>query len=402
MQQKNGIKNIVLDTKNQEFNNKKPPSFINIYDKIRKNIKTTFPSTKQKKAINLINTKKLIENQYKKNNNNNNINLMFNKKEESRNYNSNNVEKIYDNDQDEEINENDEIFYFNKTQKNINLLYSNYSKKIFNTRKESKNNIKNNNGNQVNYKKKKFNYHTIKNKALKEERKLPNNKLLLQNKNTKNNKEIKQLNLGNNNENNDLKNKKNEKNSLEKNSKLLINKKILSKEELIKTKNLYDKVQSARLGKYDIHKLNLNLNLNQDINCELKRDSNKKTYRMNSQKNVKLNEKEFDTETINQIKKIKNNKIISQLAKQSSKNHSFHLNSNNKALLLNDTIKNNLYKTKKKYNIASIYNYPNIRNNLKQNIPFDKDIIFDSADKSNKDNSENNLYNNYMKKSLGP
>ena len=70
--------------------------------------------------------------------------------------------------------------------------------------------------------------------------------------------------------------------------------------------------------------------------------------------------------------------------------------------MLNDTIKNNLYKTKKKYNIASIYNYPNIRNNLKQNIPFDKDIIFDSADKSNKDYSENNLYNNYMKKSLGP
>ena len=394
MQQKNSIKNIVLDQKNQEYNNKKPPSFKNIYAKIRKNIKTSFPSTKQKNTINLINTKKLIENQYKKNNNSN-INLMFNKKEESRNYNSNNVEKIYDNDQDEEINDNDEIFYFNKTQKNVKLLYSNYSKKILNTRKDSKNNIKNNNGNHVNYKKKKFNYYTNKYKTLKEERKVPNNKLLLQNKNIINNKEIKQLNIGNNNEKNDLKNKKNEKNSLEKNSKVLINKKIFSKDEFIKTKNLNDKVQSARLGNYDIHKLNLNLNLNQDINSELKRDSNKKTYRMNSQKNIKLNENEFDTETINQIKKIKKNTLIRQLTKQSSKNHSMHLNSNNKAILLNDTIKNNLNKTKKKYSIASIYNYPNIRNNLKQNIPFDKDTIFDSADKNIKDNSENNFYNNY-------
>ncbi len=116
---------------------------------------------------------------------------------------------------------------------------------------------------------------------------------------------------------------------------------------------------------------------------------------MNSQKIVKINEKEFDTEIINQIKRIKKNKLIRQLTKQNSKNHSMHINSNNKTFLLNDTIKNNLNKTKKKKTIVNIYNYPNIRNNLKQNIPYDKDIIFDSADKNNIDNSNNNYFNNY-------
>ena len=395
MLEKNNIKNITLEQKNQEFNNKKPPSFKNIYAKIRKNIKTSFPRSKKKNSFNIFNSKKLTENGNNKNNNSN-INLVFNKKgEESRNYN-NNVEIIYDNNQDDEIINNDELYYFNKTQKNIQLLYSNYSKKLINSRKDSKNSIKNNCRKQSNYNSKKLNYYSNKNDSSKENKKFNNNKLLIQNQIIKSNKEVKKINLRCNNQYNNIKNKINEKerqNSFEKNSKLLINKKILSKDELIKTKNLYDKVQSARLGNYDIQKLNLNIN--KDLNNELKIDSNKKTFRMNSQKIVKINEKEFDTEIINQIKRIKKNKLIRQLTKQNSKNHSMHINSNNKTFLLNDTIKNNLNKTKKKKTIVNIYNYPNIRNNLKQNIPYDKDIIFDSADKNNIDNSNNNYFNNY-------
>ena len=68
------------------------------------------------------------------------------------------------------------------------------------------------------------------------------------------------------------------------------------------------------------------------------------------------------------------------------------INTNNKALSLNETIKDNI-RTKKKYSIVNIYNYPNITNNIKQNIPYDKDIIFDSDDKNNKENNENNYYN---------
>ena len=68
---------------------------------------------------------------------------------------------------------------------------------------------------------------------------------------------------------------------------------------------------------------------------------------MNSQKIVKINDKEFDTDTINQIKKIKKNKIIRQLTKNNNKNQSMNIYSNNKSFLLNDTIKDNINEIKK-------------------------------------------------------
>ena len=394
MQQKSDSKQIMEEQKNQPCNknNKNPQIFKNLYSKIRKNIKTSFQNPKQKNSFYLINSKMLSENPNKKKNNRN-INMIFNKKEEeSRNFNSNNVEKIFNN-QDEEYNDNDDIYYFNKTQKNVKYLYSKYSKKKINNKRESKNNIKNS-GN-LKKSKNNINNNSNKHKNLKEYRKVTNNKFYSQNKNVKSNKEIKDENLGNNNEYYDIKSKKNEKerkNSIERNSKLLINNKLISKEDFIKNKIIFDKVKSARLANYDINKLNLNVN--NDIIRELKTDSSKKTVRINSQKLVKINENEFETETINQIKKIKKNKLIRQLTKQTSKNHSMNINTKENSFLLNDNIKNNLKKTKNKFSIANIYNYPNINNNLK-NIPFDKDIIFDSADKKNNDNSGNIYFNNY-------
>ena len=391
MQQKNNTKQILQDQYNQTCNNNKnPQTFKNLYAKIRKNIKTSFQNSKQKNSLNLVNSKMLSENANKKKNNRN-INLIFNKKgEESRNLDSNNVGKIFNN-QDEEYNDNDEIFYFNKTQKNVNFLYSKYSKKKINKRRQSKNNIKNSEK-LTNYKNN-INYYSNKEK----DKKIINNKLFLQNKSIKNNKEIKGENKGNNNDYYDIKSKINEKerkSSIEKNSKLLINNKLIPKEDFIKNKNVFDKVQSARLGNYDINKLDLNIN--HDIINELKTDSSKKTVRINSQKFVKINEKEFETETINQIKKIKKNKLIRQLTKQTSKNHSMNINTKNNTFLLNDNaFKNNINKEKKKFSIANIYNYPNINNNNNQNIPFDKDIIFDSADKKNNDNRGNIYFNNY-------
>ena len=72
-----------------------------------------------------------------------------------------------------------------------------------------------------------------------------------------------------------------------------------------------------------------------------------------------------------------------------------NINTKNNTFLLNDNaFKNNINKEKKKFSIANIYNYPNINNN-NQNIPFDKDIIFDSADKKNNDNRGNTYFNNY-------
>ena len=68
---------------------------------------------------------------------------------------------------------------------------------------------------------------------------------------------------------------------------------------------------------------------------------------MNYQKIVKLNDKEFDTDTINQIKKIKKNKIIRQLTKNNNKNQSMNIYSNNKSFLLNDTIKDSINEIKK-------------------------------------------------------
>ena len=382
------------EDKNQDFINKKQTNFKNLYAKIRKNIKTSFPTSKQKNSLNIINSKKLTE-KSNKINNNKKINLLFNKKgEESRNSNNNHVEEIFYNHQDEELFDCDNNNFLNKTQKNVKLLYNNYSKKVINNRKNSKNNINKNKDKELYFKKKKLNYYSNKEKYSKDDEIKNNNTFfILKTKNIKSNKDLKKLNIENETNETKITQQKEKQNSLDKKLKLFVNKKLISKDEFNKTKNLYDKVQSARLGNYDIHKLNININ--NDMNIETKSDSNKKAFRMNSQKIVKINDREFDVDTINQIKKIKKNRLIRQLTKQNSKNHSMSINTNNKTLLLNETIKDNINKPKKKYSIANIYNYPNIRNNLKQNIPYDKDMIFDSADKKNKDKSETNFFNNY-------
>ena len=399
--------NKILDQeqKDQELNNKKPSTFKNLYAKIRKNIRTSFPRSKQKNSLNIIKSKKLTENGSKKNHNHN-INLFLTKKpDESRNYNTNNGDKIYDNNQDEEIFEYDDNldnFNFNKTQKNDNLYTNNNSKRVIISNLKITKNDSKNDEKDLSYKRNQLYYYSNKNNYSKEEINKNTNKIFLQNKNIKSNKELKKLIIGNNLdkkeyiENNESKSKINEKerkDSYDKKYKLFINKKLISKEELLKTKNLYEKVQSARLVNYDSHKFNINMN--NDINNEIKNDSNKKTFRMNSQKNVKLNDKDFETKTINEIKKITKNKIIKQLTKQNSKNHSMNINSNNKTFLLNDTLKDNINKSKKKYSIANIYNYPITISNNKQTIPFDRDLVFDSADKKNKDNGENNYLKNY-------
>ena len=399
--------NKILDQeqKDQELNNKKPSTFKSLYAKIRKNIRTSFPRSKQKNSLNIIKSKKLTENGSKKNHNHN-INLFLTKKpDESRNYNTNNGDKIYDNNQDEEIFEYDDNldnFNFNKTQKNDNLYTNNNSKRVIISNLKITKNDSKNDEKDLSYKRNQLYYYSNKNNYSKEEINKNTNKIFLQNKNIKSNKELKKLIIGNNLdkkeyiENNESKSKINEKerkDSYDKKYKLFINKKLISKEELLKTKNLYEKVQSARLVNYDSHKFNINMN--NDINNEIKNDSNKKTFRMNSQKNVKLNDKDFETKTINEIKKITKNKIIKQLTKQNSKNHSMNINSNNKTFLLNDTLKDNINKSKKKYSIANIYNYPITISNNKQTIPFDRDLVFDSADKKNKDNGENNYLKNY-------
>ena len=394
---------IIQEQKNQELNNKKPSTFKNLYAKIRQNIKTSFPRSKQKNSINIIKSKRLTENANKKNNNSN-MNLIFTRKtEESRNYKTHKEPKIiYDNNHDiDELfdyDDNNENIYFNKTQKNVNLLTKNNSKKIIIANlKIAKNDCKYDEQD-MNYMNNQLNYYSNKDEIKKNN----TQDKYLYNKNIKSNKDIKKLVIGNNLdkkdfiENNDSKNKnigKEGKDSLDKMNKLFVNKKIISKEDLFKTKNLYGKVQSARLVNYDSQKLNINIT--QDLNSEMKSNSKKKTIRMNSQKIVQMKNKEFESKTRNEIKRIKKNKILKQSTRQNSKNHNMSINLNNKTLLLNKTIKDNMYKTKKKYSIVNIYNYPNVLNNNRQYIPFDRDMVFDSGDKKNKDNSENIGLNNY-------
>lgn len=66
---KNGNKNKIYEQKNQEINFKKHSTFKNLYAEIRKNIKTSFPRSKQKNSINTLNSKRLTENLTKKNQN---------------------------------------------------------------------------------------------------------------------------------------------------------------------------------------------------------------------------------------------------------------------------------------------------------------------------------------------
>ena len=388
---KNGNKNKIYEQKNQELNFKKHSTFKNLYAEIRKNIKTSFPRSKQKNSINTLNSKRLTENLTKKNQNYN-INLFFPKKtEESRNYNTNNIDNIYIyNPDDDELFDYDENYNFNKTQKDINLSHK-YSKKNLNNKitPNINDDFKISKGKRNNSKESNFNDGTKK----------QNNKFLwLQNKRIKGNIEIKKINANNLLNKNDFednyKNKINEnrgKNSLENVSKISINKKILLKEELIKNKILYENIKSARLTNHDSHKLNINTN--NELISESKNDSNKKTFRMNSQKNIKINNKEFEKNIITQAKKLKRAHLIRQLTNQKSKNHSMNLKKNDKDLFLNDNIKNLNIKKNKKFNIINIYNYPSIRNNSRKSIPYS----YNSSDKKNenKENSEKKMLNNY-------
>ena len=388
---KNGNQNKIHSQKNQETNIKKQSTFKSLYAEIRKNIKTSFPRSKQKNSINTLNSKRLTEDPSKKNQNYN-INLFFTKKtEQTRNYNTNNIEKIYvyNPEDDDELFDYDENYNFNKTQKDINLSHK-YSKKSLNNRNTPNNNdeFRISKGKRNNSKESNFN----------DETKKQNNKFLrLQCKKIKGNKEIKKINFNNLLSKNEIednnKNKINEnrgKNSLEK-AKISINKKLLIKEEFIKNQILYENIKSARLTNHDSQKLNLNTN--NELISELKNDSNKKTFRMNSQKNIKINNKVFEKNILEQAKKLKRAHLIRQLTNQKSKNHSMNLKKNDKDLFLNDNIKNINIKKNKKINRINIYNYPNIRNCIRKTIPYS----YNSSDKKNenKENSEKKTMNNY-------
>lgn len=117
----------VNDQNIQNISDKKESTFKVLYEKIRKNIKTSFTSSKMKKTVNKINSKKLTENP-SINNTSNNIDFIFTKKnEDSRNYFNNNME--FDNNKEDIIYDYSEKNYLNKTQKNLKL--SSKSKKIY-------------------------------------------------------------------------------------------------------------------------------------------------------------------------------------------------------------------------------------------------------------------------------
>ena len=117
----------VNDQNIQNISDKKESTFKVLYEKIRKNIKTSFTSSKMKKTVNKINSKKLTENP-SINNTSNNIDFIFTKKnEDSRNYFNNNME--FDNNKEDIIYDYSEKNYLNKTQKNLKL--SNKIKKIY-------------------------------------------------------------------------------------------------------------------------------------------------------------------------------------------------------------------------------------------------------------------------------
>ena len=391
---KNNNKYVFQEQNNQEINYKKQTTFKNLYVQIKKNIKVSYSKTKQKNIININNPKKLAENSSKKIQDNN-LNLIFPKKtEESRNYFINNFDKMDENNQDEKMFNYDENFILNKTQKNIKLINI---AKIKKNLTKPKNNIINEEQEKINRKVKLYSNPSKENYNKDDIKKIRNKLVTSKNKKLRSNKEITKMNFSNNytknnnSENNDSKIKSSQKYSFEKIPKLLINKKIFSKEEILKAKEFSEKVKSARYG----NNANRLLIINNDIN-EIKTFSNKKSFRINSQKSVKIKNDDISNLDTNQTKNIKNNKYIEQI-KQNNKNHSLNLNKNNKILLLNETLKEKTNKKKNKFSIVNIYNCPNIRNNNKQKIPYAKDIEFYNSEKknSNKDDKENTFINNH-------
>ena len=382
MIQKNQIKFNIKNKKDNEIINRRRQNFKNIYTQIKKNQKTSFSQTKHKNKLYIATSKKLNENLTKKSGKND-IYIPNNKKfEESRNDNKTNSAK----NNDDELYDGENGIFFNKTEKDIKLLYNkNYSKKSL-----KKNYIKQNINDKIldNEKDvfiKKSNYNSnISKKEIKEDGKnIIQNNFLFQNQKINSNKEYNQINENSKNKNTDNNELKKKENSFEKKPKLIINKKIFTKEDFIKSKNLFEKLNSARFSNNGNHKLNLNLN--KEIKSEIKTISNKNTSRISSQKLVDLKEKELN---LGKIKKIKKNKIFKQITKFGKKNHSMTMNDTNKILLLNDTIKNE--KEKEKFSKVNIYNYPNIRNN----IPRHKNFIADSAEKENSECTiKNNLSN---------
>ena len=365
MNKRNGSKKNIKDNnnKNIEIANQRRQNLKNMYVQIKKNIKTSFSREKQKNKLDIINCKKLSD--ISKKTERGNKNLLYSKKsEESRNNNKGILEK----NKDEDIYNCDNDAFFSQTEKNIQLLYNKNYKQLKNKSLKPFVDIKNKYTDREE--------ETINTKINKEKNEIKeeqnnntnNNNLLVKNK-----KEIKALNMTNKEQYND--NNKTKQKSFEKRRpKLLINKKLIAKDELIKTKNILEKVKSARLTNNDSHKLNLNLNK------EIK-------SRISSQNLINLKDKDLNLEMINHIKKIKKNKIMKQLTKYGNKNNSMTFNNPKKVILLNDTLIDTINKAKKKYSIVNIYNYPTIRNNIPKN------FIFCSTDKKNPENSENNIKN---------
>ena len=382
MIQHNKIKYNLKVNKNSDITNQRRQNIKNIYTQIKRNIKTTYSQNKQKNRLNIMTKKRLTENLSKKNDSNN-INLIFNKKqEESRNNNKAKLEKNLD----EEIFNGESDIFFNKTEKDIKLLYNkNYSKKAFKNNSKTNIRIKSRDKDKERETLNKQSYYYSNQEVIdaKEKRNI-NNNFLLNNKKVNSIKEFNPLNITNKNKSKENNENNKKQNSFEKMSKLMLNKKLISKEEFIKTKNAFEKLNSARLINNEDNKFNLNLN--KELNSDIKTISNKNTSRISSQKLVDLKEKELN---LDKIKKIKKNKIIKQIKIfGNKKNHSMTMNDSNKILFLNDTIKETIKKEKpkEKCSVVNLYNYPNIKNN----IPHHKNHIIDGAEQ---ENSENNIKN---------
>ena len=372
MNHNNKIKYNLKVNKYNDITNQRRQNIKNIYTQIKSNIKTTYSQNKQKNRLN-------------KKNDSNNINLLFSKKqEESRNINKVKLEKNID----EEIFNAESDIFFNKTEKDIKLLYNkNNSKKSF--KNISKPNLRLKSRDKDKEKEilnKQSYYYSTKETIETKDKKNINNNFLLNNKKINNNKEMNPLNITNKNkfkENNENNKKQN---SFEKISKLMLNKKLISKEDFIKSKNAFEKLNSARLINNEDNKFNLNLN--KELNSDIKTISSKNTSRISSQKLIDLKEKELN---FDKIKKIKKNKIIKQIKLNGNKkNHSMTMNDSNKILFLNDTLKETIKKEKpkEKRSIVNLYNYPSVKNN----IPHHKNHIIDGAEQ---ENSENNIKNDF-------
>ena len=384
MNHNNKIKYNLKVNKYNDITNQRRQNIKNIYTQIKSNIKTTYSQNKQKNRLNIMTKKRLTENLNKKNDSNN-INLLFSKKqEESRNINKVKLEKNID----EEIFNAESDIFFNKTEKDIKLLYNkNNSKKSF--KNISKPNLRLKSRDKDKEKEilnKQSYYYSTKETIETKDKKNINNNFLLNNKKINNNKEMNPLNITNKNkfkENNENNKKQN---SFEKISKLMLNKKLISKEDFIKSKNAFEKLNSARLINNEDNKFNLNLN--KELNSDIKTISSKNTSRLSSQKLIDLKEKELN---FDKIKKIKKNKIIKQIKLNGNKkNHSMTMNDSNKILFLNDTLKETIKKEKpkEKRSVVNLYNYPSVKNN----IPHHKNHIIDGAEQ---ENSENNIKNDF-------